>query len=333
MSSASTRNSWALGSNYAGTSVATVEVTDAHQGSGSTFRLDLTYADNPHNLPPSVYLKGKFVAHNYTADAAFRGEACYFAEFGDRMTKVINQPIGFFAGVDNTGQAIVVMEDLTRRQVTFNDCESSLTVDQVADGVEQLAAMHASFWHDDLSSHDWVADQGALAPLMMYFVQRQHFDDYIARDRAAFLPDSLKNREHIAAALAAMFENDEHLPQTLCHGDPHLGNTFLDAAGRVGFLDFQTVGRGSYIWDVTYFPHGRIGARRPSQSRVRSSLQLPRSATQPWRRRRPEPRSGVSRAPAAHDAWISEHPHTGRDATGPVRGVYGSTIRAGDGRS
>jgi len=248
----------ALGSRYPGTFIEAVEVTDAHQGSGSTFRLALTYADDPHNVPESVYLKANFVAHGYTSDAAFLGEACYFAEFADRTSRLLNQPAGLFSGADNNGQAIVLIEDLTRRPVTFNDCESPLTVGQVADGVGQLAALHASFWADSLPTHAWLSDQGALAPPMMYLVQPAHFDGYINRERAALLSEPLKDRQRIATALAAMFLNDECMPKTLCHGDPHLGNTFLDADGRVGFLDFQTVGRGSYIWDVTYFMTGAL---------------------------------------------------------------------------
>lgn len=289
----------ALASNYAGTAVDTVEITDEHQGSGSTFRLALTYADNPHGLPPSVYLKGNFITHGYTTQAAFRGETAYFAEFASRLRSSVNQPVGYFAGMDDAGQALVLIEDLTRRPVTFNDCEAPLTVDQVADGVEQLAAMHATFWSVALSSHAWMSDQSALAPLMMYFVQPEHFDDYINRERAAFLPDSLTDRARIATALAAMFDSDELAAKTLCHGDAHLGNTFLDAEGRIGFLDFQAVGRGPYIWDVTYFLTGAL-APEDRRSAERDLLDHYRDALR---------KHGVDDAPGRDAVFLAHRQH------------------------
>jgi aminoglycoside phosphotransferase (APT) family kinase protein len=42
-------------------------------------------------------------------------------------------------------------------------------------------------------------------------------------------------------------------PQTLLHGDPHIGNTYTLAGGEVGFLDWQVVRRGNWSHDVGYF--------------------------------------------------------------------------------
>jgi aminoglycoside/choline kinase family phosphotransferase len=289
----------AMGSKFAGTAIESVEMTDVHQGSGSTFRLVLTYAANPHGLPPSVYLKGNFVAHGYTADAAFRGEASYFADFAERLRGALNQPRAYFVGIDGAGQALIVMEDLTRRPVTLNDCESPLTVEQVADGVAQLAAMHAAFWADDKLGADSISDLSSVAPLMMFLVQPDHFDDYISRERAAYLPGALKNREGIAAALSAMFHCDRQLPNTLCHGDAHLGNTFLDPDGRVGFLDFQGVGRGPYIWDITYFLTGALTPedRRNSE---RDLLDWYRNALHA---------NGVAEAPSREEIFLAHRQH------------------------
>ena len=47
-------------------------------------------------------------------------------------------------------------------------------------------------------------------------------------------------------------------PQTLLHGDAHIGNTYLTPAGDVGFLDWQMARRGNWTLDVGYFLQGAI---------------------------------------------------------------------------
>lgn len=258
----------ALSVTFPGTSVCAIDVTNARHGSASSFRLAVDFTDNPHRLPPSVYLKGNFIDHDYTSAAAFTGEANYYADLACTVAEFVNQPKAFFAASDEDGQAIVIMEDLTRRGVAFGDCELPLSVDQVADGVRQLAAMHAAYWQQPMTGCDWITGRGSVAPLMMSLVQPAHFGDYIARERAGFLPTELRDRDRIEAALSAMFYTDRRLPATLTHGDPHLGNVFIESSGRLGFCDFQTVGRGPYIWDVTYF---LTGALTPEDRRAAES--------------------------------------------------------------
>jgi aminoglycoside phosphotransferase (APT) family kinase protein len=47
-------------------------------------------------------------------------------------------------------------------------------------------------------------------------------------------------------------------PQTLLHGDPHIGNTYLTPSGEVGFLDWQVARRGNWSLDVGYFLQGAL---------------------------------------------------------------------------
>ena len=42
-------------------------------------------------------------------------------------------------------------------------------------------------------------------------------------------------------------------PQTLLHGDPHIGNTYMLPNGELGFLDWQVVRQGCWAHDVGYF--------------------------------------------------------------------------------
>jgi aminoglycoside phosphotransferase (APT) family kinase protein len=47
-------------------------------------------------------------------------------------------------------------------------------------------------------------------------------------------------------------------PQTLLHGDPHIGNTYLLPSGEVGFLDWQVARRGNWSLDLGYFLQGAL---------------------------------------------------------------------------
>ncbi len=249
----------ALSRRFPKTRVTAVEIADLRQGSASSLRLRLHYSDNPHDLPRTMFLKGDFIEHDFTSAAAFAGEALYYEHLAEILADAVHQPHAFFSGVDDAGQAIVILEDLGLRGVRFGDCEEPLDADTVADGVCQLAAMQGRFWRGlGLEHYAALVDVASVAQLMTFLVRPQHFDDYIGRERADFLSGPLRDRRRIESALHAMFETDKDLPRAFVHGDAHLGNTFRESSGKLGFHDFQAMGRGPYIWDVTYFLTGAL---------------------------------------------------------------------------
>jgi aminoglycoside phosphotransferase (APT) family kinase protein len=69
--------------------------------------------------------------------------------------------------------------------------------------------------------------------------------------------------------------------QTLLHGDPHIGNTYVLPDDDVGFLDWQVARRGNCSLDVGYFLQGALTIEdRRSSERVlleeyRDALALP----------------------------------------------------------
>ncbi|MHC9292432.1 phosphotransferase family protein [Mycobacterium sp. LTG2003] len=249
----------ALSRRHPGTEVSSAVIADLRQGSASSLRVRLEYRSNPHDLPSSMFMKGDFIDHDFSSAAAFAGEARYYEHLAHSLDDAVVQPHAYFAGIDAGGQAIVLLEDLSRRGVVFGDCESPLDTDTVADGVRQLAAIQGRYWSGEgLDQHSDIVDISTVSDLMLFLVQPEHFDDYINRDRADFLSAPLRDRSKIERALRAMFESDSHLPKAFVHGDAHLGNTFREKSGRLGFCDFQGIGLGPYIWDVTYFVTGSL---------------------------------------------------------------------------
>ena len=65
-----------------------------------------------------------------------------------------------------------------------------------------------------------------------------------------------------------MLEDAE--PQCLLHGDAHVGNLYLDAAGRPCLVDWQLVQRGPWCLDVGY----HLGCTLGTEERRRSESDL-----------------------------------------------------------
>jgi aminoglycoside phosphotransferase (APT) family kinase protein len=72
------------------------------------------------------------------------------------------------------------------------------------------------------------------------------------------VPAVIKNQERTVAAMKKHYATKN--PRFLCllHGDPHPGNTFIDADDKPSFLDWQTAHIGSAFHDLVYFVVGSL---------------------------------------------------------------------------
>ena len=92
-------------------------------------------------------------------------------------------------------------------------------------------------------------------------------------------------------------------PETLLHGDPHIGNTYVLPEGEIGFLDWQVVRRGHWSLDVGYFLQSALTEddRRRNEAELvegyRHSLDVPSgerpNADDAWLRYRASPVHGL----------------------------------------
>jgi hypothetical protein len=288
----------ALSSRHPGVDVESVAVGDTHSGTSSTVRLTLRYARNDAGLPERMLLKGSFAQHAFATGDLSAVEAQFYRDVAPILDGAVNRPVGYFGGVDATGRAIVVMEDLTTRGADFGDATAAATVDEVAQGIEQLAGLHAQFWKPAaLHPFPWLGRIADIVAIMRFLVSPDHFARYIHRAPAG-IASGLTDRDAVANGLEAMFASDAALPQTLVHGDPHLGNTFRERDGRPGLLDWQFVGRGPAILDVTYY---LTGALDPTDRRAaeRDLLTLYRNALRA---------RGVD-APSCDELWLAHRRH------------------------
>jgi hypothetical protein len=236
--------------------VTAVEVLDAHSGTTGRARIALTFADDDHNFPPTMFVKlppfderqRKFV----NAVGLGVAEARFFAELADDVP--VRVPAIHHAGLDDDGRYIMVMEDLVASGARFPSPHDPDIAETTTRIVDELALLHAVHWDDPRLRDDlaWTADGyrlgfGAGGP----FIQR-------ALDRfAEDMPPAFRRVGELYVAetprIAELFEVG---PQTVAHGDPHLGNLFVEGplgdAGRPGFYDWGMVMRRAGMWDVAY---------------------------------------------------------------------------------
>jgi aminoglycoside phosphotransferase (APT) family kinase protein len=156
-----------------------------------------------------------------------------------------------------------------------------MTVDQAAAGARGLARLHSAYWGERLTGdpalgwvEPFVAFEGMqYAPLD---IARERLGDTVAGEILA-----LSGEQLFIDIWARYIATLTTSPQTLLHGDPHIGNTYVLPDDDVGFLDWQMVRRGNWSLDLGYFLQGALTVenRRSNERELldeyRAALTLP----------------------------------------------------------
>lgn len=235
-----------------GLDVAKVEILDHH--SGTTGRARCALHGEPA-LPPTVFVKlAPFdVTQRQFVDSVGMGvaEARFYRDLASDVP--VRVPRVWFADTDGK-QYVMVLEDLEASGCRFPAPTDDDIEYRARDIVEQLAALHARFWESPRFEADrdlaWLANKGTGGGDGGAALVRITADTF--RDR---LPEAFHRLADLYVARSTEIQalmNDG--PRTLVHGDPHLGNLFVDVPGgdRTGFLDWAVLGRSPGIRDVAY---------------------------------------------------------------------------------
>lgn len=139
-----------------GHEVSSVENTRNIWGTASKLFYTLTYAhesDSPR--PQHVCVKGVFdpdmIANQPWTVSLAQREAEFFSKVAPTVDHMIF-PKGWWSGTSEK-QGIAVMEDLTHQGCSFPAEVASYSVEQVMNGVEQLAGLHAKYWGQSQEDH------------------------------------------------------------------------------------------------------------------------------------------------------------------------------------
>jgi len=265
--------------------VGRVTVVLRDDGTNRRARLGLEYATG--RGPASVFVKAESDVPGRREIHARNGNL--FNEsllFRSGVDLPLEHPAVYTAIIDEDAlDYLIVMEDLVARGADPRDPTRPFTADEVARGLRGLAALHSRWW-------DRVASEPALAWVQLFaptdgWLRPMRKIVPLGIDRAgAAIPESVRQLgvDGLVDVWTRSVESLATGPQTLLHGDPHIGNTYLLPDGTVGFLDWQVVRSGSWSHDVAYFLQGALTEddRRAHEAdlveQYRAALDVPRDA-------------------------------------------------------
>jgi hypothetical protein len=285
-----------------GTQVERVTVAETNlygEGMVSTaarLTLDLDYAA-PTDLPRRVMVK---IAQTVlSAQRLYENEVAFYTRLRPELD--IEAPLSFAGGFDaDSGTLALVMEDLRERGIRFPNVTVPVPLESIRGLLDTLAWLHARFWRSPRFSGDlgWVQSHMA-GPLHELFHDPAMVPAAIAeRVRLEQFKREMVQRlgltvEQLYDGFRAVQAHQARLPQTIVHGDTHIGNTYLLPDGRGGLLDWQLCTRGYCLHDISYLiATGLTVEDRRAQERDLLDHYLDRLRAH-----------GVAEAPTREEAW------------------------------
>jgi aminoglycoside phosphotransferase (APT) family kinase protein len=229
----------------------------------------------------------------------------------------LDHPAVYTAIIDEEGSDfLMIMEDVVARGADPRDSTRPMTVDQAASGVRGLAKLHSEYWGDRITDNPalgWVEPFIPFAGLEYAPLEIAH--ERLGDSVPAEIP-AMTGTDLFVDIWARYIRTLTAAPQTLLHGDPHIGNTYVLPDDTVGFLDWQMVRRGNFSLDLGYFLQGALSIEdrrrheRDLLGEYRSALSLPNdeipTADEIWLRYRASVAHGLAiwiATLSGGDAW------------------------------
>ncbi|MDA8317727.1 MAG: phosphotransferase [Actinomycetota bacterium] len=296
----------ALSRRYPGIVIQDLEVGAMEEGTNATARVALSLAEG--DGPPSVFVKGPGRPLHRMALLAL-GALSTEARLADAGASFpLEHPAFLAGGVDwRRAACVVVTQDVVAAGGAPCDARTPLSVDAVRNGLQGLAALHASYWERPMPAALGYLGYWRLGPILRAIsvaslsrglrLATEHLEGEwcLPRDVGA---GRLSRQFRRSAAITASW------PRTVLHGDPHLGNAYIAADGRTGFFDWQLTRLGHWSHDVGYFLVSALGVedrRRHERELLAAYLDAlgragvrPPSGASAWERYRGTPAFGLA---------------------------------------
>jgi hypothetical protein len=232
-----------------------VHVVDAHSGTAGRARLRLESA-GVADVPDHVFVK-------LTPTSYFQHVIMLLFGLGAREVLVyeklaaqlpVRVPRCYGAVLDERrGRNAIILEDLADT-ARFRDIREPVTATEAEAVVDAMALQHAAFWETPRLSSDLapLIGRGAAANLLGDVIRKRFLGSMKGLGADMVPPDQQQACRIFferSADIDAMWARQ---PQTVLHGDTHLGNLFFEG-DQPGFLDWQICMAGAGVRDVAYF--------------------------------------------------------------------------------
>jgi hypothetical protein len=271
----------ALTASHPGAEVSNVTLVLRDDGTNRRARFRLAYASGAG--PATVFVKGEVAAHRkfHARNGNLLNESRLYAS---GASLPVDHPAAYATIIDEPGlDYLIVMEDLVARGADPRDATRPLTPEQLARGLRSLARLHSRYWNAVQREPNlgWVQPYEAVDG----WQQPMKVGVPLGMEKAgAAVPAEvadLSGEELVADLWARYIGTLTDGPQTLLHGDAHIGNTYLLPDGELGFLDWQVVRRGAWSVDIGYLVQSALDVedRRANEvdllEEYRTSLDVP----------------------------------------------------------
>jgi hypothetical protein len=280
-----------------------------HASSAGRICIDVDYADGaPGDLPAHVVLKVAKADPEDTsrpdsragaAGVLYRNEVNIYRHV--RPWEFLESP-RFLGGAYDSGanSMLLMLEDLRDRGVTFPHVNVATSIQRMMSLLDQLATLHARYWNSaKLNPTSWLMEAHTRGTIHDQFSSPHVLPPHVA-DELASVQFKREMMERLGTDAEGLFRQVHRLqrhqatmPQTLCHGDTHIGNTYRLPDDSGGLFDWQLTSRGFAMHDISYLlATGLSVAERRQHERELLGYYRERLMAQ-----------GVADAPAAEMLW------------------------------
>ena len=210
-------------------------------------------------IPERVILKGGFEPHSRMMHAMHRQEVHAYADVCPRSP--LRFPACWFAGYDpEARQGIVIMVDLIARGADMLHPQRPQAPGDVARRLTMLARHHALRWESPEfrpgGRFDWV-ERVADSPYFDTVLVDDFWRQCVTSARGAAASVRFHDLGWMRGAIDRLNRLARELPETLIHGDTHLGNLYIDVDGEPGFFD-SLPHRAPAMYEISYHITGAL---------------------------------------------------------------------------
>jgi aminoglycoside phosphotransferase (APT) family kinase protein len=235
---------------YPGVRARAVEVRDAHSGTTgrALIRVEWQGADAPAEsifvkLPPTSEISRQMVL----ATGMGRREARFYQHVAAAVPVRVPRPL-FAQASDDGAEYIMLLEDLGDAGCTFPGAKHPDLLAYAGSLMRSLGRLHAQYRATDDPPAEFSFIEGPMRNDWGRILVKSALEQF-----AIEMPHEFGELGRLYLEANAGFQAilEEGVP-TLIHGDPHLGNLFVDG-DEVGYLDWACVCQGNGVRDVAYF--------------------------------------------------------------------------------
>ena len=237
-------------------------VTSWHSPGGSSgtseraaLRVTYNSVGQDAGLPTELFTKSSNSLQQrilLTAGGMLMGETEFYFRFRPRVQ--MEAPLAYWgAGDPNSGRSFLVFEDIAATKgARFVDATEVLTRPQVEDVLTNLAVLHGTFWgSSDLAGIKSTATHIRNISGVVNMGGRSAVGLKKAAD--SIPPGMADKADRVWAGTLKSLQMLHDGPQTLLHGDPHVGQAYVTGDVRMGLTDWQLILAGGWAHDVASF--------------------------------------------------------------------------------